>query len=407
MKLFEPSTLRNDPLLKSVWEQLGCPPRCAITGGYVRDRLLGRRSNDLDLTIGGDAGVAGGPAQALAESLGVRAHLLGTVPHRVWRIETSSLKVELWPLGELSQEEDIRRRDFTCNALSWGLPDGPLVDLIGGIEDLERDRLRAISRSNLEGDPVRLLRAPRFLAQLEDFDLDDQTRVWVRELAPSLAEAPRERVGQELLNLLRAPGASRGVRECLDLGLLEHAAPSGIALDKDWITRHLESVSAVSTGGHTNDAAGLAFLIRSWGIPTDGRLTKYAWPQADRENALRAARLLDDAHEAVDASHADRRELAWRAGQAFPTLIALAAAIEPERPGWRRWCRQWQRNPAALEHPRPLLTGIEIAEITDIKPGPELGVVVKKLLRAQVRGEVRSRGGALKWLKARHPSRVL
>ena len=67
-----------------------------------------------------------------------------------------------------------------------------------------------------------------------------------------------------------------------------------------------------------------------------------------------------------------------------------------------RWWRQWQRNPATLENPQPLLTGIEIATVTGIEPGPELGHIAKALLRTQIRGEVRSRGGALRWLKARH-----
>ncbi len=225
MKVGSPSILRDDPLLQRVWEQLGSPAGCCVTGGYVRDRLLGRPSNDLDLTIDDDADGAARPARRLAKALGVRAHLLGTAPHAIWRIETPTLKIELWPLGGLTREDDIRRRDFSCNALSWNLPDGPLIDLVGGIEDLERRRLRAISRANLEDDPIRLLRAPRFLAQLPDFALDDQTRSWIAALAPSLAKAPRERVGQELLTLLRGPAASRGLAECLDLGSVRSSCP--------------------------------------------------------------------------------------------------------------------------------------------------------------------------------------
>ncbi len=105
--------------------------------------------------------------------------------------------------------------------------------------------------------------------------------------------------------------------------------------------------------------------------------------------------MLEAAQEMVNAPAADRREFAWRAESAFPTLIALAAAIEPEHPGWRRWWRQWRRDPGAFIDPRPLLSGDEIAEITGIEPGPALGEVVRGLLRAQVRGEVRSRGGAV------------
>ncbi len=402
--------LRDDPLLRQVWQQLGSPSGCCVTGGYVRDRLLGRPSSDLDLTIGGDVDEAKRQAKQLALALSFRAHLIGTAPHQVWRIETPALKVELWPLGGLSREEDIRRRDFSCNALSWELPDGPLVDLVGGFDDLHHRRLRAISRANLEDDPVRLLRAPRFLAQLPDFALDDRTRSWIEELAPSLARAPRERVGRELLTLLRGPRASRGLAECLELGLFVHAAPDSCSVDSRWLRTHLETAdtlgnrgpagvpAARSRSGTGGDSARLAFLFRGWGIPGDGVIAPYAWPKTIRENALRAASLLDEARAAVDGPPADRRELAWRAGSAFPPLIALAAAVEPQHSGWRRWRRQWSRDPAALEQPQALLTGTEVAEFIGVEPGPGLGGIVRGLLRAQIRGEVRTRGGAVKWL---------
>ncbi len=285
MKLRDSSILARDPLLQQVWDQLGRPAGCRVTGGYVRDRLLGRPSNDLDLTIEGTADEAGVSAKRLAAALGVRAHLFGSAPHRIWRIETPAVKIELWPLGGLTVDEDIRRRDFSCNALSWELPTGPLVDSVGGINDLEHSRLRTLSRSNLESDPVRLLRAPRFLAQLPSFDLDDQTRSWIRELGPSLQAAPRERVGQEMLTLLRGPAASRGVTECVRLDLLGPASPAADRIDVEWITAHMmpqtdwqspittradpPAGTTVAIGG---DAARLGFLFRAWGLPTDREL---------------------------------------------------------------------------------------------------------------------------------------
>lgn len=432
MKLQDPSVLARDPLLQRVWEQLGRPAGCRVTGGYVRDQLLGRPSNDLDLTIEATAEQAGRPARRLARALGVRAHLFGSAPHRIWRIETSTLKVELWPIGGLTADEDICRRDFGCNALSWKLPDGPLVDLVGGMDDLDRNRLRANSRANLESDPVRLLRAPRFLAQLPSFDLEDETRSWIRELGPSLGAAPRERIGQELLILLRGPAASRGIAECLRLGLLGPASPAADRIDVEWITAHLDAADRLAIRHHAggtpapqkggrdcgagvppamttldagDDAARLAFLLRGWGIPSRNALAPYAWPRSDREAALNAARDLDDALSTVDSPSADRREFAWRAGSAFPAVIALAAAVEPERAGWRRWWRQWSHNPAAFENPRPLLTGTEIATLKGIEPGPELGKIVNALLRAQVRGEIRTCGGAKRWLAGRDRDR--
>jgi tRNA nucleotidyltransferase (CCA-adding enzyme) len=389
---------------------MGRPHGCRVVGGYLRDRLLGRATKDLDLALAASVDDVEAAARHLAEALGTRAHLLGTPPHQVWRIASTELTVELWPSGGLGLEDDTRRRDFTVNALSWSLPDGPLIDLVAGNVDLEERRLRAISRRNLEDDAVRLLRAPRFLAQLPGFELDSDTRQWIAELAPILADAPRERIGKELLAMLKADAASRGVRECLALGLFEPSAPSGARLDAGWLRGHVVAADRLARARRhpvpsalrvAGDAGRIALMIRAWGSPSVGRLAPYSWPRPDRDRALRASRSLDLALSTVATPSADRRELAWHTGAAFPTVLALAAAVEPDQSGWRRWWRQWLRDPAALERPRPLLTGDEIVRITGIEPGPELGAITKGLTRAQVRREVRNRHGAIRWLSRR------
>ena len=110
MKPLDPSILAADALLQKVWNQLGQPANCRVVGGYVRDRLLGRPSNDLDLTIDGNADNAAGPAHRLGKARRVHPHLLGTAPHQIWRIETDHLKIEIWPLGDLTHQEDMTRR---------------------------------------------------------------------------------------------------------------------------------------------------------------------------------------------------------------------------------------------------------------------------------------------------------
>lgn len=407
MSRFNLDDLRLDPLLRRVWRSLGRPAGCRVVGGYVRDRLLGRDTHDLDLALDGTADDAASPVRRLAADLGARAHLLGTLPHRVWRIEGPDLQVELWSLDTLSPAEDLLRRDFTCNALGWELPDGPLVDLTGGLEDLRARRLRAISRANLVDDPVRLLRAPRFLAQLPDFELGEPTLSWLRELGPRLGTAPRERVGQELLAIVRGPAASRGIAVALELGLFGYAAPDLHRVDRRWLEDHLGALDILNArktppgtpAGQTADTARLALLTRSWGVVDDDLLAPYAWPRPLRRRAVRAAALLEEARDAVNLPAADRRELAWRAGAAFPALLVLAAASDPRRRGWQRWQRQWRRSPESLLHPRPVLSGDEIAELTGAPSGPELGAVIDAFLRAQVRGAFRSRQGARTWLR--------
>ncbi|MCU0232545.1 MAG: hypothetical protein MUE90_00720 [Thermoanaerobaculales bacterium] len=404
------SVLERDLLLKGVWESLGAP-RCLVTGGYLRDRLLGRATTDLDLVMPGTADEVRGPAQRLAARLDASAHLLGRGENRVWRIDTSGLKVELWPLGTLDLERDIRRRDFSINALMWPLPAGPLDDRVGAVADLENGVLRAVARRNLVEDPVRLVRTARFLAQLPGLELEARTAGWVRSLAPRLRHAPRERLGQELLRLVTAAGAERGLRALLELGLLTRTSPSATSCDPAWLGTNAEAASRLRPTAHPHraalgiagDAPALTLLLRAWGSPHADAVAGYAWPRTVRHHAARAARMLDEALSVVDAAAAERRSFIHRAGASFPSVLAVAAALEPGR-SWARWWRLWRDRGRELVEPEPLLPGEEVGALLGIPPGPELGRAVDALTRAQVRGEVRTQEGAARWLRRHAPS---
>jgi tRNA nucleotidyltransferase (CCA-adding enzyme) len=405
MRPLDQTVLERDVLLKGVWEGLGTPT-CSVTGGYVRDRLLGRETFDLDLVLPGDLETVRGPARRLAGRLDAKAHVLGRDERRVWRIESPGLKVELWPLGELSLNADIQRRDFTVNALMWPLPSGPLDDRVGGAADLESGVLRALSRRNLEDDPVRLVRAARFLAQLNGFELEPRSRQWVRDLAPQVATAPRERIGQELSKLVTAAAAVRGFEALLGLDLLEPSAPDPKGCDRRWMKANLEAAARMRAAAHpqraalaaAGEAAPLALLLRAWGSPQPDTVASYAWPRTLRRHAARAAQMLEDALAVVDAPTRDRRLFIHRAGASFPTVLALAAAVEPGRT-WARWWRLWLARGPELVEPEPFLSGQEIAALLRIAPGPDLGRAVDALTDAQVRGEVRTKRGAERWLR--------
>jgi hypothetical protein len=416
MSLRPPEELSEDPLVQRTWDGLG-RPEGFVVGGYVRDHLLGRATVDLDFTLVGDVEAVEGPARRLAAALGTRAHLIGSPPRCVWRVETSELKAELWPLGSLTLEDDILRRDFTCNALMWRLPDGPCVDRVGGLDDLRSGRLAAVSRGNLQQDPVRLLRAARFLAEIESVHLDHRTIGWIRDLSPRLAYAPKARVGYELSRLMAAPGADRGLRAILELDLFRTSAPVGTVLDGEWLAHHTAAASRLATGvGHpvpdaveaAGASAGLALLFRSWGCPSAEATSDYAWPRSDRLAAVRAARMMDAVREVADRDSADRRELIFELGGCFPTALAASAALDHSAADaaarWLRWWEQWKRNGAALVDPPRLLATDDVKAILGCGDGPELGTALKALHRAQVRGEVRSANGARTWLLDHRPS---
>ena len=83
---------------------------------------------------------------------------------------------------------------------------------------------------------------------------------------------------------------------------------------------------------------------------------------------------------------------------AFPASLALGAAVAPNHP-WARWWRLWRKRGPSLVKPDPLLSADEIARILEIEPGPELGRAIEALTEAQVRGAVKTVGGAKRWLR--------
>ena len=169
-----------------------------LVGGPVRDLLLGRPLVDVDLLVEGDAErlAAAVVREDAGDGLEVISHdRFGTV-----RIKNGDVEVDLAQLrsekyvhpGALpdvapgSLEEDMRRRDFSVNALVCAI-DGndfqkaiPIVDLEGGLEDLERRRLRILHDRSFHDDPTRVWRAARFAARL-DFSLDRKSRNMLRD----------------------------------------------------------------------------------------------------------------------------------------------------------------------------------------------------------------------------------
>src|SRR6266403_2055302 len=182
-----------------------------LVGGAVRDELLGLESNDADFLVPG------------VDTDGLRAAL---APHG--RVE--DLEVVADP--SLSVEDDMRRRDFTVNAMARRLETGELVDPLGGRADLEARRLRTVSPQSFREDPLRLVRALRFVSQL-GFEPDEELLAQMREEAPAVRLVSGERIGGglsadgmgELSKLLLGAEPVRALRLARDTGVLVELLP--------------------------------------------------------------------------------------------------------------------------------------------------------------------------------------
>ncbi len=190
---------------------------CFIVGGYLRDLLLGRPTQDIDLA----SSATPEEAAELFSSYKViptgLAHGTLTILIEGERIELTSFRREgaysdhrhpdqVWFSDSI--EEDLSRRDFTMNAIAYR-PDRGFVDPWGGRQDLERRLIRAVGDPHLRfrEDALRIFRALRFRSEL-GFDLEKETEEAVRATGHLLERVAPERLRLELERFLCGPGAS-------------------------------------------------------------------------------------------------------------------------------------------------------------------------------------------------------
>ena len=203
-----------------------------LVGGAVRDWLIGRANHDLDLIVP-EGGIR--LARAVATAFGGGFFVLDRerdVGRAVLRDENGqALYVDVARLRAPSLPDDLAYRDFTVNAIAVDLQDGDLslIDPTGGRADLERRLLRVVSDASFRDDPLRMLRAVRLVAEM-GFRLEEATAGLIRRDGALLATVAVERVRDELVRIVTAPGAWRHLRLLAALGLLSYTLPEAAAL---------------------------------------------------------------------------------------------------------------------------------------------------------------------------------
>ena len=220
-----------EPILDVLRRLQECEHRAYVVGGAVRELLRGEApsTNDWDL------GTSATPDEVLrlypkAIATGAR---YGTVtvltdagPCEVTTFRVESEYKDARHPGRVTfvreLEEDLKRRDFTVNAIAWDPVSGRVVDPAGGIPDLERGVLRAVGEplERFREDGLRPIRAARFAATLE-FDLEERTRSALPDTRAEVGRVAAERVQDELMKMLRAPKPSRGFEVLRQGGLLD------------------------------------------------------------------------------------------------------------------------------------------------------------------------------------------
>ena len=393
-------------------------------GGCIRDSLLGRRPDDWDITTSAkpqetkalfgktiDTGIQHGTVTVMRHGRGYEVTTYrvdgeyedGRHPKEV--TFTASLK------------EDLRRRDFTVNAMAYNEEDG-LVDLFGGRQDLEQKIIRCVGEANerFEEDALRIMRAVRFSAQL-GFSIEERTKEAIRGHAERLRQVSAERIQVELTKLVISPNPDF-LRIAWETGITAVVLPE---FDRLMEQPQNNPHHCFSVGEHTLHAMQavrpdkclrLAMLLHDVAKPlcltTDAEGIDHFHGHAQKGERMAAQilkRLRYDNHttELVsrlvkwhDVAIAPEKKAVRRAAsrmgkELFPLILEvkaadLAAQSDYQRTEKREWLERLRGLYEEIEREGDCLTIKDLAVNgrdliqAGITPGPQLGLALQQLL---------------------------
>ena len=223
----------------------------ALVGGPVRDAFLGREVNDLDFTTSATPDQIEALLRPLADAVWDVGREFGTIAAKLGEatVEITTYRADSYdgktrkPTVEFGTNlhDDLVRRDFTVNAMALRVPGAVLVDPYGGLDDLLAERLRTPSTPEVSfsDDPLRMLRACRFVSQL-GAKLDVPTAAALADMAEKITTISAERVRDELSKLLLTDSPRAGLEVLVDSGLAAHVLPELALLreERDEHRRH-------------------------------------------------------------------------------------------------------------------------------------------------------------------------
>ncbi len=234
--------LAENPVVRTLAEAFDAAGfELAVVGGPVRDALLGRETHDLDFTTSASPDEILAIVKPVASAHWDIGRAFGTIGARVRgeQVEITTYRADSYdgvtrkPTVEFgdSIDGDLVRRDFTVNAMALQVPAVKLVDPTGGVEDLVAGVLRTPTdpRVSFGDDPLRMLRAARFSAQL-GFTVAEDTERAITELRETLKIVSPERVQSELVRLMQTDDPVRGIRVLVETGLIDEFLPEVSAL---------------------------------------------------------------------------------------------------------------------------------------------------------------------------------
>ncbi len=409
-----------------------------FAGGCVRDRLRGCKPTDYDIATDAEPEAVEQLFERtvpVGASFGVVLVLLGGHPVEVARFRADEDYVDgRHPVGvrPASAEEDAQRRDFTINGMFQDPISGRIDDYVGGRADLEAGIVRAIGepRERFAEDRLRMLRAVRFAARF-GFEIDPETMRAITEYAPQLTAIAWERIGEEIVRILRDGNARRGFELLDESGLLEVVLPEVAAMhgveqspehhpEGDVFEHTMRLLANLEKG--VSESLALGALLhdvakRDCRGRKGDRITFYGHCEIGADKAVEICHRLRRSREVweevgylvrnhlrhVSAPEMRRSTLRrFLSEDGIDNLLALARldalASNGDLTTYDFCIAKREEIGTEQLRPAPLLSGRDLLDL-GWSPGPRIGEVLREVEDRQLEGELGSKEAALAWVR--------
>lgn len=352
-----------------------------FVGGCVRDMLLQRPLHDVDLATSAypqeikqifpqtiDTGIEHGTVTVIYQK---KAYEITT-----FRTESGYQDYRRPDKVEFvrSLKEDLKRRDFTINALAMNAQ-GEIIDLFAGMADLQQRQIRAVgvAADRFHEDALRMLRAVRFQAQL-NFTIEKQTLAGIKTNAALLSHIATERIREEFIKLMEGSNRQAGLTSLYQTQLYRFCP--GLA------TYDFPKILQFAAGQITDEATVWSFLAYLGKLKrAQVRPFLRQWKVANNN-----IKLVQAAIELLDNYQGSNWQL-YIAGQAATAIAAQVLRLTCQQELAEQLIEQYQDLP--LKSPHQLaINGQQIMQVLNLSPGPQIGQYLKQIQQAIVAGQL-------------------
>jgi putative nucleotidyltransferase with HDIG domain len=426
-----------------------------LVGGYTRDLLRGAPRRDYDFTLSKEASFC---ITTIEEVLHHHFFKVGKEERNTttYRMIREDMSIDLTFLQGDTIEEDLLRRDFTINAMAFSLQDETFHWVEGSLEDIEKKLIRPVSIHSIDQDPLRMLRAIRYLCTLDGFALDEGLKKEISLKKGKILSLPGERIKTELDQILLSPQPAIGMKSLYEsdlfltlfpelkglenLGQNEHhhgdvLSHTLLMIEKisrafEWVARKHQNIPLTQEDRLSLFYAGLFHDIGkqdTYSKDEKERVHFYDHESFSVEAAerimerLRFSNLMKNKILHLIKNHMRILNLSWETketalkrlvnqiGEETPLLILLTLADKEASRGIlsiqidevvEKNCLRILElfKEKEIVHPPPLITGHDVMAL-GYSAGPRVGQILDFIRQRQVEGEIKNREEALRRLR--------